>query len=94
MAYLIVKHTVEDYAKWKPVFDLHGSARKAAGSKGAQLFRTDDNPNEVTLLFEWDSIENARRFSESPDIREVMQKAGVVGPPTLSFLNEVERQSQ
>lgn len=94
MAYLIVKHTVEDYGKWKPFFDQHSGARKAAGSKGAQLFRSGDNPNEITLLFEWDSIENARKFSESPDLREVMQKAGVLGPPTLSFLNEVERQSQ
>ena len=94
MAYLVIKHTVEDYAKWKPAFDEHGSARKAAGSKGAQLFRSAENPNEITIVFEWDSIENARRFSQSPDLREVMQRVGVLGAPALSFLNEVERQAQ
>jgi len=46
MTYLLVRHKVEDYAKWKPVFDEHGAARKAGGSKGARVFRFIDNPNE------------------------------------------------
>ena len=94
MAYLIVRHTVEDYGKWKPVFDQHGSVRKAAGSKGVQLLRSADNPNDVTMLFEWDSLEHARAFTESPDLRAVMQRAGVVGRPDISFLEGVEQQAQ
>ena len=94
MAYLMVKQTVEDYAKWKPAFDEHGSTRKAAGSKGAQVFQSVDEPNEVTVLLEWDSVENARKFSESTSLREVMQKAGVLGRPSIAFMNEVEKQSQ
>lgn len=39
MVHLLVHHSVEDYNKWKPVFDEHESARAKAGSKGAQVFR-------------------------------------------------------
>ncbi len=45
MPYILVRHKVEDYAKWKPVFDEHGAARKAIGSKGGYLFRNIDDPN-------------------------------------------------
>jgi len=47
MPYLLVHHTAEDYGKWKPVFDEYATNRKTSGSKGGQLFRTADNPNEL-----------------------------------------------
>jgi hypothetical protein len=36
MPYLLISHKVEDYAKWKPVFDEHGATRKASGFQAAQ----------------------------------------------------------
>jgi quinol monooxygenase YgiN len=90
MATFIVHHTVEDYAKWKPVFDQHAATRKAAGSKGGTLYRSADNPNELLIVWEWDSLANARKFAESPDLREVMQKAGVMGRPDIHFLEMIE----
>ena len=91
MATFIVHHTVEDYAKWKPVFDQHAATRKAAGSKGGMLYRSADNPNELLIVWEWDSLANARKFAESPDLREVMQKAGVMGRPDIHFLEMIEK---
>ena len=92
MTYLLVRHKVEDYAKWKPVFDEHGAARKAGGSKGARVFRNTDNPNEPVIITEWPTLEQARKFAQSPDLREAMQRAGVIGMPDVLFLDEVDRQ--
>ncbi len=92
MSYLLVRHKVENYAKWKPVFDAHGATRKAGGSKGARLFRNAADPNEMVLLFEWDNLEKAQKFAQSPELRETMEKAGVVDHPDLYFLDEVEQQ--
>ncbi len=89
MAYILIRHNVADYAKWKPVFDENAAARKAGGSKGGHLFRSADNPNEVVVLLEWDSIEKARQFTQSNELREAMQNAGVTGRPDLFFLDEV-----
>ncbi len=93
MTHLLVRSKVEDYAKWKPVFDGMGAIRKAYGSKGGHVFRSADNPNEVVVLLEWDSVEKARQFAQSDDLRKAMQEAGVSDQPNIYFLEEVDRPS-
>jgi len=90
MSYVIDKHKVADYARWKLIFDADGANRQAGGSKGGQLFRSGDDPNEVVMLFEWD-LEQARQYSQSEELRAKMQEAGVLGPPDFYFLEEIEQ---
>src|SRR5215207_1926254 len=74
MPYMLVRHKVEDYERWKPGFEEHGATRKESGSKGVRLFRNADDPNETVILLEWDDLENARQFAQSDDLREAMQR--------------------
>jgi heme-degrading monooxygenase HmoA len=94
MVAILVRHTVADYAAWKTVFDEHGSTRKSFGSKGCQIFQDAENPKEITVLMEWDTLENARKFTGASSLRAAMQKAGVEGMPQISFLTGGERQAQ
>jgi heme-degrading monooxygenase HmoA len=89
MPYLLIRHKVSDYSKWKPVFDADGVNRQASGSRGGQLFRNASDPNELVMLFEWDDLEKARQFTQSEDLRQAMQQAGVVDHPDIYFLEEV-----
>ena len=89
MAQLFIRHNVKDYAKWKPQFDEHGAKRKAAGSKGGRLFRSEKDPSEVVILFEWEDLGKAHKFAESEDLRQTMERTGVVGKPELYFLEEI-----
>lgn len=91
MSFLLVRHQVQDYAKWKPIFDAHAATRKANGSKGGQLFRSADNPNEVVILLEWDDVKRARQFAQSVDLRETMQRAGVTDKPDVFFFEGGEK---
>ena len=50
MPYLLVRHKVADFSKWKPVYDSHLPARQKAGLKEVHLLRNIDDPNEVVLL--------------------------------------------
>jgi hypothetical protein len=86
MAYLLVRHKVTDFAKWKPIFDAHESARVAAGLNARQILRGIDNPNEVVILFEASDVAKARTFVSSPGLKTVMQAAGVIDKPDLYFL--------
>jgi quinol monooxygenase YgiN len=81
---------VKDYEKWKPVFDELASIRKEYGSKGGRLFRIADKPNELVILLEWESIEKARKYTQSEDIKKAFERGGVIGKPEFSFLEEVE----
>ncbi len=93
MPYILVHQNVEDFAKWKSVFDEHSSTRKAGGSKGGYLFQSADDPNEVIVVLEWDNLDSARQFIGSDDLREAMQRAGVVGPPHIHFLERTDTPS-
>lgn len=91
MSFVLVRHKVRDFAKWKPVFDEHGKARKAAGSKGGHLFRSADDPSEVIVLLQWDSHDKARQFTQSQDLKQAMERAGVADMPDIYFLDQVDR---
>ncbi len=90
VVYLIIRHKIEDFAKWKPAFDMHGSMRERSGCKGGQLFRESGDANSMVILFEWDNIDNATNFVESADLKEAMGKAGVIGKPEFFFLDQIE----
>ena len=90
MLYLLLRANVDDYESWKPGFDEHAATREENGSKGGGLFRSADDPNEVVIILEWNGLEEARRFAQSEDLREAMQRHGVVGQPDIYFLEEVD----
>ena len=90
MPHLLIRHKVQDYARWKPLFDEHGATRRANGSKGGHLYRNAGDPNEVVILLEWDDLGKARQFAGSDDLRETMQRAGVADHPDVYFLEEIE----
>jgi quinol monooxygenase YgiN len=89
MAHMLVRHKVESFAKWRPAFNEHEPARKEAGCLGAQVFRSGNDPFEVFVLLEWDELERARQFAESPELRQAMEQAGVADQPDIYFLHEV-----
>jgi len=88
MASMLIQHKVEDFAAWKKVFDASIGLRTSNGELSAQIFRDASDPNSLTILNKWNSLENARKFAQSPELKAAMEKAGVAGLPTVSFLNE------
>ena len=93
MPHVLIRHKVENYTNWKSAFDAHKAMRKAGGEKTYQIFHAADDPNNLVLLFEWDNLDSARRFLESLDLRQAMQKAGVSDQPDVYFLKEGQRGS-
>ncbi len=92
MTYLLVRHKVEDYARWKTVYDEHAASRKAHGSRGARVLQNVADRSEQLILTEWPDLEHARKFAGSPDLKEAMKQAGVIGAPEVIFLEEVDWQ--
>lgn len=86
MNYVLIRHKVADFTKWKTIFDAHRGVRQSAGLKEKYLLRDVQDLNEVVLLFEAEDLQKARAFMDSADLREVMKKAGVLDPPDVSFL--------
>ena len=86
--YLLVRHKVRDFSEWKRGFDAHRPKRVEAGLTDKHVLRGTDDPNQVIALFEANDLDDARAFAASADLRDTMQKAGVVDKPDIYFLNE------
>jgi heme-degrading monooxygenase HmoA len=94
MPYLLERHKVRDYNRWRQVFDADAGGREAAGCRGARIFRNADDPEVVVVLFEWDDLENARRRIESATLSRKFDEAGVsggVGRTAIYLLEEEAR---
>jgi hypothetical protein len=86
MAYLLVRHKVRDFAKWKRAYDAHQSVRRKTGLRQKALLRSVRNPKDVVLLFQAGDLKKAKAFASSRQLRKVMKEAGVVGKPEISIL--------
>lgn len=90
MTFVVVRHKVQDYARWKPAFDDHGASRKKGGSRGARILRNVKDPNEVVVITEWPDTAAAQAFVDDPSLKDAMMKAGVADRPDIYLLDEVE----
>jgi quinol monooxygenase YgiN len=88
MAYMFVRHNVKDFDAWKSVFDSVSDLRKRNGERSYQILRQDDGSSSVFALFEWDNLDNARKYATSPELKAAMERAGVTGRPEIFFLEE------
>ena len=89
MVYAIVRTKVRDYGRWKSVFDEFSEKRRANGEKSAQVFQSAQNPNELTILFEWDRAEKMQQFMQSDELKAARERGGAIGEPEVHVLNKV-----
>ncbi len=88
MVFVVARHKVADYAKWKQAIEGAVAMRKAGGEQSIRIFRTVDDPNNLLLLMEWDSLGNSQKYLQSEDLQKAMQDAGVVDQPDIYILEE------
>jgi hypothetical protein len=89
MIFLLFHHEVADYAAWKAAFDSALDWRTKHGERHCRIFRGVQNPNELTLMFEWESFEKAHAFVGSDELKTRMASAGVRSTPRVEYLTEM-----
>ena len=62
MAHILIRHKVADFETWKQVYDDHLPAREAAGLENLGLWRNDDDPSEVLILFSASNLAKAKEL--------------------------------
>jgi heme-degrading monooxygenase HmoA len=87
MAKLIINHKTDDFNKWKVAFDALDPARKKYGNSGAVVYRGHADPNDLVIISQWGSADQAKAWSQSPELREGMKNGGVVGESKAYFVD-------
>jgi len=83
MIRLFVRHEVADYDAWRREYDAFDEVRTPMGVLGDAVYRSTENPNEVTVWHDFDSVESAEAFGESDELRAAMGRSGVQGQPQV-----------
>ena len=87
MTTLAVRHTVQDFDTWKLAFDAHQAARRGHGATGHRVLR---DGQDVLVLIDFDTHEQAGAFTTDPSLKQAMADAGVSGPPDITIREETE----
>jgi hypothetical protein len=89
MVHVLVRHNVADYGKWRSVFDADLEFRHRGGEINCRVFHNAANLNDLTLLFEWENLEQAERYMNSKELCDKMKQAGVASTPDIQYLGEM-----
>lgn len=89
MQYVLIIHEVEDYESWKKIFDEAADIRREAGERTYQVLKYESDANKVVHFSSWTSIDDAKRFFESPKLVKIRAEAGVKSPDFI-YLEQLE----
>lgn len=87
---LQVTHEVKNYNQWKLAFDSEEGVREKVGIKVKGVYVSANNANIVTVITEAPSVEVAKSFTSNPNLKAVMESAGVISAPDLKILIQQE----
>ena len=85
---LAINHAVADYDKWKVEYDAMPPTSR--GAAFARVNRSVDDPNRISVVAGFESLETLRSFVADPELKDAMIKAGVQGSPRIEIFEEVE----
>jgi hypothetical protein len=88
VAYILTRINVGDYEQWKPMFDQDTPGARAE-AKGHRILRNADQPNEVFVMVEFGSAEEAKAGREKLLASGVLDRFADKTLPTV--LQEAER---
>ena len=89
MATVIIRHKVEDYARWKRGYDAADWLRKQHGITYASLHRKGTNPNDIIAVHQFKDMKGAKDSARA--VPSLMENIGVIGKPEIWFAEDLEQ---
>ena len=78
MIHMLCRNRVQDFARWKAVFDANREAGEAAGLTLVGLWTELGDPNHVFFRFEVEDLERAKAFISAPEAARAGEVSGVL----------------
>ena len=85
---ILARVKVGDFERFWSVFQSAGAEkRRQYGCEGARVFRNEEDPAEVVLLFDWDRA-RFEDFMSDASVRETQRSGGAQGPPEVTYITQ------
>ena len=88
MASLFARHAVRDFEKWLEGHQAINDLRDQHGCISNRIWQSDDTPNDVMTLHEFNSMEEAKAFAASPLLQVAMERAGADYAQRIEYFQE------
>jgi hypothetical protein len=88
-ATLAVRHTVADYAAWRPVYNGLDPLRAEYGCTGQRVLRDPGDANDLFITHDFPSVEQATGYANDPRLKAGMDNAGVTSAPRIEIFEVV-----
>lgn len=89
--HLFVRHEVADYATWRKAYDGFHATQVKMGVVAQAVYQSTDNPNDVTVTHVFHSLDKAKAFTASPELKAAMEKSGVKGAPQIWYTSRTAK---
>ena len=87
MAYVLIEHRVGDFETFKTGLPGRRRAPRAARLQGGVVFRVADDPDNVIVMLDWETVEGAREFAGSLELEQAMEwSTSNVATPRVTVL--------
>ncbi len=87
----IIYHEVEDYDKWKKVFDDFERTRKEFKEVSYEVGTINGNSKMIYVMNQWNNMQDYNMFVNDDKLKAAMENAGVIGQPTFLIFNPKEK---
>ena len=82
---MFVRHEVADYGAWRETYNAFAPTQKKLGVIYKAVYQSTDDPNDVTVIHDFHSLEKAKAFAASAELKAAMEKSGVKGAPQIWY---------
>jgi hypothetical protein len=88
MVFVVLEHEITNFEMLKQVYTDDAARRRRMGCLGGRIWRGADDPNHVSVVMEWDTVDHARAFAGSFELEQAMHWASVKAPSTRVMVYE------
>jgi heme-degrading monooxygenase HmoA len=82
MVYVVIEHQIYDFDMLKTVYTDDAERRRRLGCRGGHIWRAADDPDNVSVVLEWDTVEHARDFAGSFELEQALHWSSAKAPTT------------
>lgn len=90
MAWIYAHHKVQDYNEWKGVYDRTAEYKRHQGWKRYRIFQVAGSRNDLIVMEQFNTVEQARDYAASDYLRQAFEQAGVIPPAEVLILEGIE----
>lgn len=87
---MVATHEVANYQAFIDGYEAADAAavRESGGVLFDAVYQQTDNPNDLMIVHDFGTMDEAAAYVESPDLKAAMEQLGVIEAPTITFYSK------